>query len=206
MDIKIKNRNAVDVYQYYADKAKEISSQYKDAVCLKTDAFNESCTFYDGNLQCVVPVVPFIKAKRTICVEINEERQKRAAALGIKHADFIHGDLTKIDFVEETFDCIFDFSTLDHIHPTLMPGVIANYYKWLKIGGTAVIVTWLEFNTQEPEKVVWDSNDSHQYYFNAHKFPTQLYGVGFSIIDKEYIWGSKSSPFLCAFTCRKVMK
>ena len=63
------------------------------------------------------------------------------AKRNVPQATLIHGDVTKIEFDENSFDGIISTYAIIHIHKSLHPMIYNQIYKWLKPGGVMLVCT-----------------------------------------------------------------
>jgi SAM-dependent methyltransferase len=67
-------------------------------------------------------------------VDLSEEQLRRARER-VPDAEFLRGDLTKIEFDEASLDAVAAFYVLNHVPRELLPGLFASIHRWLKPGG-----------------------------------------------------------------------
>ena len=63
------------------------------------------------------------------------------AKKNVPQATLIHGDVTKTEFDENSFDGIISTYAIIHIHKSLHPIMYLRMYKWLKPGGVMLVCT-----------------------------------------------------------------
>ncbi|MFW9767303.1 MAG: class I SAM-dependent methyltransferase [Candidatus Thorarchaeota archaeon] len=63
------------------------------------------------------------------------------ARRNVPEATLIHGDATKTEFDENSFDGIISTYAIIHIHKSLHPMMYTRMYKWLKPGGVMLVCT-----------------------------------------------------------------
>jgi SAM-dependent methyltransferase len=190
------------LYQHYLDESYKLLSTMKDAVILKTDAFNEIKHEDRPFIRPILGNLPNVK--EAFCVEILKERAEEAKAKLNGHATVMHDDLLKVILKVGSFDAIIDCSTIDHIYPGDVPALLKRYCAWLKPGASLLIWAWLTRAPKPKQMPEREPNPNHQYYFDADDFSLWLWSAGLPIVEQETIYGSKASPFITKFICRKV--
>ena len=74
-------------------------------------------------------------------------------------ATLIHGDVTKTEFDENSFDGIVSTYAIIHIHKSLHPMMYNRMYKWLKPGGVMLVCTahsdWEEIAEYHGVDMAW---------------------------------------------------
>ena len=63
------------------------------------------------------------------------ERQLERARERLPNAEFVHGDLTSIDFAPSAFDAVVAFYSFNHVPRELLPVVFERVHGWLVAGG-----------------------------------------------------------------------
>lgn len=67
-------------------------------------------------------------------VDLSEEQLRRARER-VPGAEFVHGDVTTIEFDEASLDAVVAFYVFNHVPRALLPGVFARIHRWLAPGG-----------------------------------------------------------------------
>ncbi len=67
-------------------------------------------------------------------VDLSEEQLRHARAC-VPNAEFVRGDLTSVDFAEQSLDAVAAFYVFNHVPRELLPEVFARIHRWLKPGG-----------------------------------------------------------------------
>lgn len=151
----MKCKNVNEVYEEYVEIAKKFN--YKNKVILKTDCHNES-KIYGHSL----PIIPSMEdAKLIYCLELDKDVIKKATPILEKHdVRITNGSITKLDdyYVNDLFDIIFDFSTLDHVTLDEFPVVLLSYFDKLVKGGVLSLVVWTS------DKYVVEANGKQMYF------------------------------------------
>lgn len=139
----------------------EIYATYNDIVAeelrgvqgriLKTDTYNE---IHGGYKE-----LPLLYQYDTTYIEIDEEKCELARKLH-PELNIIQGDIRHLPFPNNTFSAIVDMSTIDHIHPNDIAGVIAGYDRVLD--GSLIMVAWCMNRPPKPKP--W--NPDVQYYLD----------------------------------------
>jgi len=130
-----------DVYKEYVRIAER--EDLKDKVVLKTDCHNESGIYNHS-----IPIVPVMKeAKKVYCLELDEDVIRKAQKKTFDKLDNVfvnHGSISNLDdcYVNNTFDFIFDYSTIDHIPFEDLKETLISYKDKLKVGGVINLVIW----------------------------------------------------------------
>jgi 2-polyprenyl-3-methyl-5-hydroxy-6-metoxy-1,4-benzoquinol methylase len=63
------------------------------------------------------------------------------AKRNVPEATLIHGDVTKTEFDENSFDGIISTYAIIHIHKSLHSAIYTRIFKWLKPGGVMLVCT-----------------------------------------------------------------
>jgi SAM-dependent methyltransferase len=71
---------------------------------------------------------------RLTCVDLSEEQLRRARDR-VPDADFVHGDLTTIEFDAGSLDAVAAFYALNHVPRELLPPLFERIHRWLRPGG-----------------------------------------------------------------------
>lgn len=118
------------------------------------------------------------------------------AEKNVPEAELVHGDVTKKDFPNESFDGIISTYAIIHIHRSLHPALYSKVYRWLKPGGVLLISTASDETAMDyaaedyfGEKMVW----SHP---GANDVLQIMRDVGFKIVfhrtvtsgDETHLW------------------
>jgi ubiquinone/menaquinone biosynthesis C-methylase UbiE len=81
------------------------------------------------------------------------------AKRNVPQATLIHGDVTKTDFDENSFDGIISTYAIIHIHKSLHPMMYSRIYNWLKPGGVMLVCTahseWEEIAEYHGVDMAW---------------------------------------------------
>lgn len=139
--------------------------------------------------------VAHVTANDMSLVQLDLAKEKLATCTNV---EYMAGDMTALDFSQETFDAVVAMYCLQHLPTEEQGPMLKQIYVWLKPGGILVC----NFDEQE------DSGSMMQDWLGAHMFKSGL-GVegskqivaeaGFSIIEAEVIRdvdGKKTVPFL----------
>jgi SAM-dependent methyltransferase len=68
------------------------------------------------------------------CVDLSEEQIRRARER-VPDAEFVHGDLTTIEFDAGSLDAVAAFYVLNHVPRVLLPPLFERIHSWLRPGG-----------------------------------------------------------------------
>ncbi len=101
----------------------------------------------------------------------------------------LRGDVTRLPFEDNTFDCIVTSEVLEHIQNDVV--AISEFYRVLKPGGTlaATVPTWF------PEKINWMLSDEyhapksvggHVRIYSATELKAKLRTAGFEVRDSHH--------------------
>jgi SAM-dependent methyltransferase len=174
-------------YQVYAKQA--VSLAGNNPHILKTDCWNE--VYGDFPISTLF--------KDILCIEIDPDTVKRATEKGIKA---IVGDIRGLPYTDESFDCILDLSTLDHIADFSL--ALDEYQRILRSGGICLIITWCH----ESHQRVYDTGNK-QFYFNSDAVAEEI-AKRFEVIEHDRPPQMADShettlghTFLRRFLCRK---
>ncbi|TFG32176.1 class I SAM-dependent methyltransferase [Candidatus Thorarchaeota archaeon] len=81
------------------------------------------------------------------------------AKRNVPEATLIHGDVTKTEFDENSFDGIISTYAIIHIHKSLHPIVYTRMHSWLKPGGVMLVCTahsdWEEIAVYHGVDMAW---------------------------------------------------
>lgn len=113
------------------------------------------------------------------------EKEIRAANFG----GVLRGDVTRLPFEDNTFDCIVTSEVLEHIQNDVV--AISEFHRVLKPGGTlaATVPTWF------PEKINWMLSDEyhapksvggHVRIYSATELKAKLRTAGFEVRDSHH--------------------
>ncbi len=67
-------------------------------------------------------------------VDLSAEQLRRARER-VPGAEFVHGDLTSIEFDAGSLDAVAAFYVLNHVPRELLPGLFERIHRWLRPGG-----------------------------------------------------------------------
>jgi SAM-dependent methyltransferase len=67
-------------------------------------------------------------------VDLSEEQLRRARER-VPDAEFVHDDLTSIEFDAESLDAVAAFYVLNHVPRELLPALFRRIHRWLRPGG-----------------------------------------------------------------------
>lgn len=67
-------------------------------------------------------------------VDLSEEQLRRARER-VPEAEFVHGDLTAIEFDAGSLDAVAAFYVFNHVPRELLPGLFERIHRWLRPGG-----------------------------------------------------------------------
>lgn len=71
---------------------------------------------------------------RLTAVDLSEEQLRRARER-VPGAEFVHADLTSIEFADGSLDAVAAFYVLNHVPRDLLPGLFERVHRWLRPGG-----------------------------------------------------------------------
>ncbi len=71
---------------------------------------------------------------RLTCVDLSEEQLRRARER-VPDAEFVHGDLTTIEFDAGSLDAVAAFYVLNHVPRELLASLFGRIHRWLRPGG-----------------------------------------------------------------------
>ncbi len=114
------------------------------------------------------------------------EAKVRAQKAGIAAAHFAVMDVLELDFPDDFFDVILDWSVLDHIYPKDWPRYVQNITRVLKMGG---YLTLTEFSANDCR--ITDPYDNARdevgfdYFFRLDEIQS-LFGHDFEIIQTTH--------------------
>lgn len=148
-----------------------------------------------------------IKGGKMYLVDFSSEMLKfaeeRAKKLGIK-IETKQGDLIKIPYDNNFFDCIICISALHCLKPSEHKNAVKEIYRVLKKGGKALIGVWnfksKRFNQKQgKEKMIKWTNKGERYYylFEEDEVHNLFKKVGFKIIEE------KNSEMMINFVAEK---
>ena len=157
----IKN-NVGEVYEFYVEKAIELSKRFKGCKVLKTDCHNESGIFGHSK-----PIIPRIWDNVSVtALEIDQTVINRAKDnIGVDKWVVVQGDIRKLPFKEMEFSLIMDFSTIDHVHYEQLRSALLEYQR---VSEFFFIVVWTSKHNRTCTSV------SGQYYFEKAFFEEKL--------------------------------
>ena len=140
---------------------------------LKTDAHNES-----GRYSISIPLTPLISrfAKKIYCLELDENVIADAKQFTITplNVELTQGSITAIPFGEGEFDCILDFSTIDHLSLEEADLALKEYLRVSTVDSLIVIVVWTshKYSFDEPNLQTYfsrlDFGRNLKAYFNVY--------------------------------------
>lgn len=184
------------IWECYLRISQAVVALYQNPKILKVDASNES-----GNLPIPGGIAGNLEGE-AVCLEIKEDVIKLAKDKNPK-LNIQAGDVRQLPFERGSFDVILDLSTIDHLHPDFLQGVLEEYYRALKTGGRLLIIPWLSDNERYKEVYgnpkAW--TPSYQCRFMAGDFRAKLASL-FTIEEDQRVH-SYSDIYLQAFVGRK---
>jgi 2-polyprenyl-3-methyl-5-hydroxy-6-metoxy-1,4-benzoquinol methylase len=104
------------------------------------------------------------------CISIS---RRNSQIFGV-NAEFRQLNGVKLDFLDESFDCVISKDLFEHLHPSDVYVHLKETYRVLKSKGFYLIIT--------PDKLVGFSNPLHLKEYTCHELNQMLKAVGFSSI------------------------
>jgi SAM-dependent methyltransferase len=87
-----------------------------------------------GSGQAAAPTRTLAARARLVGVDISAEQVRRARGR-CPQATFLHADMTKIEFDDESFDAVVSVYVFNHVPRDELPALIARVGRWLRPGG-----------------------------------------------------------------------
>jgi SAM-dependent methyltransferase len=159
-----------NVCEYYLARSHAVVSCHPGAHVLKTDLYNEERDLpIKGGIACN------LVAANVEAIEYDEQRvfKAREVCAGMNFVEnFRKGDIRFLPYNEGAFDVVLDLSTIDHLLPEMLPGVIAGYANVLKPGGSLLLVSWCD-PAFKAEKIT-NYSPTTQYYLSTPMIKEEL--------------------------------
>jgi len=165
-----------EIHAHYRGLVKEYLPH--GGLVLKTDLYNE----VKGGFRHLDGVG--LNEDRTVWLEY-DERTCRLARVRFPHRMIVQGDIRALPFQSGNFAGVVDLSTIDHVLPDQMPGVLQEYRRVLERWGRLILVAWTS-EGGNPEAQRW--NPQAQYYLPDGDMPRCLEGfdnVGSNVIYRD---------------------
>jgi len=183
--------NTIDLVR---QKYEPVYTQYREIVqqelrgvsgpILKLDLYNEEDADWKA--------IPALSQYDVTYIEINPRRCRNVHAR-FPELKIVQGDIRHLPFRNNWFSALVDLSTIDHIYPTDVAGVIGEYRRVLVPGGKLIMVAWHKRGADIPTP--W-SPDA-QYYLDDLGF---LETLKISICRPIYQEGEASLLQICGNT------
>ena len=112
-----------------------------------------------------------------------EEAKQSAIDQGVENAEFEVMDVLKLDFPNDFFDVVLDWSVIDHIKPYYWPMYTTGISRVLKSGGYLILS---EFSANDKrvkgkDKNFQEEEDHYNHYFRMDEIES-LFGGEFDIV------------------------
>ena len=159
----------------------------KAILALKTDLWNEGVE----TERCVISVLEqrydFLN---TVGIDISGPNCRRAKDR-LQRTPIINADIRALPFARESFDAIFDLSTIDHVPLTEAEKVLNEYWRVLRKSGMLLIIFWyaggllsLIYRLRKPIEF---RRPPYRYYFPVKVIEAHL--RGFCLLNKFWMLG-----------------
>lgn len=133
-------------------------------------------------------------------------RQLELARHGVPEAGLIQADMTKINFVSETFDAVVAFHSIIHVPREGQQALCRRIYRWLKPGGF-FLASWAT-DVWEGEEPDWNGWGATMWWSHHDKQTNlrMLQETGFSIRSSEVRTSSNGEPWLWLLARKRLPK
>jgi SAM-dependent methyltransferase len=121
---------------------------------------------------------------RVTGVDLSEEQLRRARQR-IPHAEFVHADLTDIDFPPGSVDAVAAFYSFNHVPRDLLATLYARLHTWLAPGG--LLLTTLGVGDSESWIGEWLGTTMYFSSFPAEVNTQMLGAAGFELLRDELV-------------------
>jgi SAM-dependent methyltransferase len=111
-------------------------------------------------------------------------RQIQLARLNVPAAEFIHADMTAIDFSTSSFDAVLAFYAITHVPREEHPALLAKIVRWLRPGGLFIA----SFGTGDDSGTIEEDWLGAPMYFSSYDASTNerlVTQAGFDILSAE---------------------
>lgn len=182
--------------EYYLLLARSCSNMYAAPLVLKTDAWNEA-----KGVPRPGGIAGNIRGQTTLVeCDANLIEPARHHCPG---STVIRGDIRELGFPSEQFDCVFDFSTIDHIPANHVAAVLGGYHRVLRSGGIAVVVAWCSRDAADlVSETPDDPGPDHQFYFSPLDLQNEINARFSNVVSQETIF-VRGHRFLELFVLKK---
>ncbi len=115
-----------------------------------------------------------------------QEAKETAKKLNLSNAHFKVTDLFNLEFPENYFDLIIDWSVLDHVHPNEWNIYLKNILKVLKVNGYLCLIEFSASDSRIKNKLKNFAMDkgSYDHYFREDELKT-LFSNNFDFVKTE---------------------
>jgi len=180
-------------YENYLRICSAIGSSGPLRRVLKTDAHNES-----GRYPISIPLTPIISqfAERVDCIEIDADviAEARLYTKTPHNTEITESSITDIPFNKGEFDCILDFSTIDHLSLEESKLALTEYARVSSSDPLIVIVVWTSAQYSVDQQNL-------QTYFSRTDFTSNLKNVFDVYFEKNLL--SVENGVLVLYVCSK---
>ena len=160
---------------------------------LKTDAHNES-----GRYSISIPLTPIISqfTERVDCIEIDADviTEARLHTKTPQNTEITQSSITHMPFNNGEFDCILDFSTIDHLTLEESKLALTEYARVSSSDSLIVIVVWTSSQYSEDQQNL-------QKYFSRTDFRSSLKNIFNVYFEKTLLIVENKN--LVLFVCSK---
>ena len=197
----------INIYNFYIfDLYKKLTNKFIEGVVnessikvLKTDLWD----FVVEKDRDILSYLYSLRCNWEYCgIDISEEIINKAKSLTKnKQFNFLFSDIRRLEYNNNSFDLVFDFSTIDHVLESELEQVIKEYYRVLKPGGKVLIIFWQAslfikflsfFYKIFLKKPIIENNNLNkfQYYFRVNDVVSLANKEGFIVKKNKYYLGS----------------
>ena len=136
---------------------------------------------------CGVPASRILAERfRVTGIDISDVQIRRARRI-VPYAKFVRGDMTKVDFPEESFGAVVCLYAIIHVPLEEQQPLLQRVYRWLAPGGLFLLIAGEEAWTGEEEN--WLGSNAKMYWSHADAgtYLRWLTQIGFAIERRTFV-------------------
>ena len=154
------------------------------------DAFMErlpaSANVLDAGCGAGIPISQLLSERFQVTGVDFSDAQIELARKNVPNAEFLCEDMTRLNFPSETFDGITSYYAIIHIPREEHPALLANFFRMLKPGGSALLCLGAEHLIDDVDENYLGTRMYWSHY-DAETYLNILRGCGFSVVWSKHV-------------------